>query len=99
MDEAIEFVNLRVIALGKSPRVKLKRSSTSETRDPHKHDRSVFYEGIGFQDVPIYERKWIPDKFVVNGPAIIEEEFSSTVLIPGSSATIDQFKNIIIKIK
>ena len=63
-----------------------------------KQDRPVYFEGIGFQDVPIYERKWMPIGTTVEGPAVIEEEFSSTVLIPATTAAIDDYNNIIITI-
>ena len=73
-------------------------SGDDKTSKPRKENRSVFFEGPGFHDTPIYERKLMPGGYRVEGPAIIEEEFSSTVLIPGSVATIDEFNNIVIDI-
>ena len=52
----------------------------------------------GWAEVPVYERSLLPTGARVAGPAVIEEQISTTFLPPGSAAGIDEFRNILIDV-
>jgi N-methylhydantoinase A/oxoprolinase/acetone carboxylase beta subunit len=60
--------------------------------------RNVWFEAIGWDRIPIFERASLMAGSVVPGPCIIEEPIC-TILIPhGFAGTIDAFSNILIPI-
>ncbi len=88
--EAIEMVNLRVSALGLNRPLDLP-TAPSAGQDPAsalKDRRPVYFEETGWLDCAVYDRPRLCPGMAVTGPAIIEEETSSTVLPPGSRAFV-----------
>ena len=53
----------------------------------------------GRRDTPIYDRDRLRAGHVVQGPALIQEYASTTVLSPGDSLTVDQFGNLDIRVE
>jgi N-methylhydantoinase A len=101
VDERCIFVNVRVAAIGVSPPVSLKRISQGG-RDPGngmKSRRSVYFDGLGFVESKIYERDLLKAGNLIEGPAVIEEAISCTLITPGRSAHIDEYGNIIIHLR
>ena len=58
---------------------------------------AYFPETGGFTDTPIYCRPTLGSGALITGPAIIEEAEATVVLIPGSSATVDRYGNILVE--
>ena len=88
--ETIEIVNLRVCALGMNVPVPL---PSQEVQGPNptqalKGRRPVFFAETGFIDTDVYERGQLKPGMVVPGPAVIEEETSSTILPPDCAADV-----------
>jgi N-methylhydantoinase A len=91
-----EIVNLRSIALGKEARVEV----PSVTIDPSFVNRSegnqrMFAEGQWW-DASIYDRSKIGRGTAINGPAIVTEMDSTTMILPEHVGRIDSFGNILI---
>jgi N-methylhydantoinase A len=80
MDEAIEFVNVRVTAIGKSPGVKLRKipKGRKDLEGARKGKRKVYFNGR-FVETPIYERESLRARDRIKGPAVIHED--GTILI------------------
>ena len=57
--------------------------------------RSVWFDGAGWLDTPVYARNRLPD-VDIPGPAIIEQLDSTTVLEPSNVARHDAFGNLLI---
>ena len=55
----------------------------------------MFDEAEGWVEAPVYERTALPVGFEIPGPAIIEQLDSTTLLVPGSSARVDERFNLI----
>ena len=88
--EPIELVNLRVAALGHNASIELPRHARASV-DPAaalKATRPVYFESIGFTPTAVYERDRLRPGMVVNGPALIEEQTSSTLVPPGARAEV-----------
>jgi N-methylhydantoinase A len=60
------------------------------------HQSRFFYEG-GWHDAGIYDRGRLGAEDVVTGPAIVSEMDSTTVVLPGYSATLDTVGNLLIQ--
>ena len=96
--ETLEFVNLRLRAIGRNPRLTLPREvrSPSLSATALKEKRSVYFQDKGFVEVPIYERDQLGLGIHVPGPCLIEEMISTTLIPAGWEGVIDEYKNIII---
>ena len=91
-----EIVNLRSIALGKEARVEV----PSVTIDPDFVNKSegnqrMFAEGEWW-DASIYDRSKVGRGTAINGPAIVTEMDSTTMILPEHVGRIDSFGNILI---
>ena len=60
------------------------------------HQSRFFYEG-DWHDAGIYDRGHLGAEDVVAGPAIVSEMDSTTVVLPGYSATVDKVGNLLIQ--
>ncbi len=88
--EPIEIVNLRIAALGHNAPIELPRHERAGP-DPAaalKAMRPVYFESIGFTPTAVYERDRLRPGMVVAGPALIEEQTSSTLVPPGARAEV-----------
>ena len=59
------------------------------------HDTRFYYEGQ-YHDAVIYDRNKLHEGLVVNGPAIVSEMDSTTVVLPGYEAKVDAVGNLLI---
>jgi N-methylhydantoinase A len=99
LETASEFVNFHLTALGtvdKPTLPELERSLDSSTAVKGKRD--VDFDEMGRAEATIYERGRLGSGAVVEGPAIIEEPPSTTVLFPGDRLEVDRYGNLIIQI-
>jgi N-methylhydantoinase A len=99
--EKTELVNIRVSAIHKNPRPAL--SVKSQISQPSGTEftwsiRQVYFEETGFVDCKVYERDQLPFGAFIDGPAIIEEFGSTTVIPPSSAVEVDALGNIIIDV-
>ena len=97
--EPVEFVNLRLTAIGKiaKPRLRELEGNNTDIAAAQKATRSVYFaENDGYVECPIYDRYRLSPSCVLRGPAIVEEIDSTTVIHPGYSAQVDRFGNLIL---
>lgn len=101
-NEPTEFVNLRLTALGKIAKPGLRqmeRAGDGETgRQASKDSRPVYFsERGGFVDCAIYDRYKLGAGSYIDGPAIIEEFDSTTLIQPAFCARVDRYGNLLIQ--
>jgi len=58
--------------------------------------RSVYFEDSGFVDCKIYRRDTLASETSIQGPAIIEEISSTTVVYPQDQFRVDSMGNLVI---
>ena len=59
--------------------------------------RSVYLdEAKGFRSCPVYWRPWLETGDRLEGPAIVEQMDSTTVILPGQEAHVDQYRSLIV---
>jgi N-methylhydantoinase A len=93
-----EIVMIRAIVRAKSGlKADLKEVFEGETdlEAAKIHDTQFYYEQA-WHDAPILDRGKLGAGAVVNGPAIIQEMDSTTLVLPGHSATVDKVGNLLI---
>ncbi|GGB48114.1 hydantoinase/oxoprolinase family protein [Virgibacillus dakarensis] len=97
----MEFVNLHLTALGTIEKPKVNKFTVDEAfaKNEIKEKRQVLYEEIGWTEVNVYHRGKLPTGYTLNGPAIVEEPTSSTILYPDQQLQVDDYGNLIIRIK
>jgi N-methylhydantoinase A len=99
--EPTEFVNLRVTAMGKIGKPRLREltgkgeEGNAETRETTR--RQVYFaESGGYVACPIYNRYQLCVGDVVAGPAVVEEFDSTTVIHPRWAAKVDRYGNMLL---
>jgi N-methylhydantoinase A len=95
----VEVVNLRIQAIGLIPKpdiAEVRREGS--IKDALKEPRKVWFRDYDFVDTVIYERGKMPIGADFEGPAIIEQPDTTTVIPPESTCTIDKYGNIIINV-
>lgn len=94
----IETVTWRVLVSGPSPELIPNQAIVGKHTKALKGTRKVYW-GKNYEETPVYDRYSIPLNKKINGPCIIEEFESTTVVGHQSTVMIDNFKNIIIDMK
>jgi N-methylhydantoinase A len=93
----VEIVNLRVEAIGETGKITLPEVSSAPADRPEPAgERPASLDGDAPRPVPIYRREALMADHIVEGPAIVDQLDSTTVILPGQSAVTDRFGNMII---
>jgi N-methylhydantoinase A len=98
----IEGLNWRVIAVGPRPIAEIKKAAAENTNSEKalKGTRKAYSaERDGFIDFHVYDRYSLLRGMEIEGPAIIEETESTSIIGSDGSAEVDDYQNLIIKIK
>jgi len=98
-EEPVEIVNLRLVALGKLPGLKLQPRESGDDAQPKPFaNRTVYFGGRPLQTA-IYRRDTLKPGQVVPGPAIVEQLDSTVVVTPTFAAECDPYGNLILNRK
>ncbi len=81
MARSIELVSFKVTAIGRRPAVELVQPT--EPSSSARRTREVFFRGHGFVDATIVRRAALASGETIEGPALLEEEGSTTLVAPG----------------
>jgi N-methylhydantoinase A len=95
--QKVELVNFCVSGFGMIDRPSIPRLAPRAAASPaRKAVRQVFFGGA-FRDTPIYERTVLPPDYRLEGPAVIEEFGSTTVVFPGQHVEVDAHGILIVR--
>jgi len=93
-----EIVNVRLAAIGRLPRAafpRLRRGEKDASR-AEKGTREICIDGE-FQQVRVYERSKLGADSLIQGPAIVEQVDSTTLVLPSQRAVTDEFDNLMLE--
>jgi N-methylhydantoinase A len=98
IDHPIEAVNFRAVALGLVPKLELHklRAGEGDSRKALVEKHKVYYRGK-WMDAPIYDRYLLQPGHCVNGPAVIVQKDSTTLILPSHTGKVDAYGNILIR--
>jgi len=97
----LEIMTCRLRATGPIPKIQLPHAEEPGTdlSRAEKGTRPAYVmEEKGLKEVPVYERSLLPAGTELAGPAIIEEEHSTTVMGPDCIGRIDDHANLIVEL-
>lgn len=93
-DAEMEVVTRRARVLGQTQHARMPEARAGAPAEPASWRDVYFKSAGGFVSTAIYQRADMPEGRQVDGPAIIEEWTSTTVVPPGFSATVDRVGNL-----
>ena len=96
--EAIEFVNMKVKAVGAFDKPAVPTLGEMEFAAPAAHRRTLFGEPDWYE-TPVYRRDSLAPGQRLDGPAIIEQFDATTLIHPGDRAAVDGWGNLIIALE
>lgn len=96
-----EIVNLHLVAYGQLAKSALQTIPAHEgdISTALKETRRVFFAGDGWLDTPIYERSKLGAGASAQGPLVVEEPTTATVVCPGQTLSVDQYGNLIVEME
>jgi N-methylhydantoinase A len=100
--EPVELVSLRLVSLGLVPQAKLSPGKVTgrKVEAAKTGERDVFFgKEHGILTTAIYNREPLEPGHNILGPAIVEQLDTTTVIHPEQEASVDEYRNIIIKEK
>jgi N-methylhydantoinase A len=98
-DVPIEAMSWRLAASAPIPKVALNfRVRGLIEGEKLKGQRKVYFPETGFSPCDVYDRYVLVEGDIIEGPAIIEERESTTVMPPGTRASVDPSLNLIIEL-
>jgi N-methylhydantoinase A len=94
-DVPLEGVSWRLLSSGPRPDVKLRASAGVTESDALKGQRLVYFpEWQEHRPVPVYDRYRLVAGRVFDGPAIVEERESTSIIGPGARIEVDDTRNL-----
>ena len=100
--ERAEIASLRTTVTGVVEKPALEKIAVGGATPDSKAStgtRKAFFDSIGkFVDTPTFARHELLAGNKIEGPALIEEHASTTVVLPNDSLEVDQFGNLVISI-
>jgi len=100
--EPVELVSLRLISLGLVPQAKLSPGKVTgrKIEDARLGERKVYFgKEHGVLATQVYNRDLFEPGHKIAGPAIVEQLDTTTVIQPEQEATVDSYRNIIMREK
>ncbi len=101
LEAPVELVNFHLTAIDASslPEIAGQVPQDGTLDDAFKGRRTVLFDGCGAVEAPTYERARLAVGVHVDGPAVIEEPASCTVIGPDQGATVDEHGSIVVELR
>ena len=94
-DTPVELFRLSVTAIGTVPKAELMSHAANGAKAVAESSRMVDFDEVeGAVETPIYSHEGLPAGVTIEGPAIVEQLDSTTVIPPGVRAEVDEWLNI-----
>jgi N-methylhydantoinase A len=96
-EEPVEIVSYRLRAIGRVPPVELPRHHREgrPLSAALRETRRARFSGVTL-DCPVYQRERLDVGLSFAGPAIIDQLDATTLIPPGQTARVDEFRNLLI---
>lgn len=92
-----EIVNIHLTGFGQVEKITPLEINENKDDNALIEKRDIYFEEDGWLKTNIYARERMGKNMTIQGPAIIEEKQTSTILYSGQSLTVDQYGNLIIE--
>ena len=101
-EESADIVSLRVSAIGRLGKPQIAEIARGEKTPPpnaRRGVRTVTFESAGAVEATVYDRAKLLQDNIIEGPAIIEEVASTTVVEPGDTVTVNSFGHLVMELR
>ena len=101
-NEKAEIVSLRGAIIGEMKKPAFEPIAKGEAKPEAgagRGSRTVYFASTGFVDTPTFDRAALKAGNRIEGPALIEEHASTTVVHPGDMLEVDAFGDLIIEVR
>lgn len=99
-EQAIEINGLRVTAIGTVPKPEFPLyDPIGSIENAFKEEREVYFEDEGWVKTKVYQRELIPVLTDLQGPAIIDQLDTTSVIPPNFTVRVDPYRNLILTYK
>ena len=98
-DSPLEIATIRVVGRGTIRGVNLAAGEDGAGKDPSGaviREDKVFFDGE-WRETPIYDRGKLVPGNVIEGPAVLAQDDTTTVIEPGYGGAVDRYGNILIE--
>ncbi|MCC6532638.1 MAG: hydantoinase/oxoprolinase family protein [Burkholderiales bacterium] len=100
---AVELVNLGVSAYGRLAKLELAARAAPPNPPPPvpRSRRQVYFGGRegGFRATPVHDFDALVPGQTIAGPAIVEQRFSTILVLPGHLASMDRLGNVLMEVR
>ncbi|GAA3844362.1 hydantoinase/oxoprolinase family protein [Amycolatopsis tucumanensis] len=100
-EDAVQVVTFRLRAIGEVSRAELHRAplGDADASVAIRATREVYLpESGGFTECPVYDRRLLEPGHRVDGPAVVEQMDTTTLLLPGDVAVVDELRNLVVTV-
>jgi len=96
----IELVSARVQAIGEVPKAPQAKVAGGRTlTDAIVATRKLYVDARqGWREAAVYQREQLPIGVAIEGPAVINEMSATSIVLPGQTAEVDPWGNIVLKV-
>jgi N-methylhydantoinase A len=95
--EPVECINLRLVAQIPRQMFRLPTPPSGGLQDARVAERNAFFPETGRVSMPVFRRERLGSGAGLQGPAIVEDEWSTTLVYPGQHLRVDQCGALIIE--
>jgi len=96
-EQKIELVNFCVSGFGLIERPDIPKLAARGASTPARKSVRPVYFDVAFRDTPVYDRAVLPAGFRLEGPAVVEEFGSTTVVFPAQQLDVDPHGILIVR--
>jgi N-methylhydantoinase A len=100
-EDAVQVVTFRVRAVGEVSRAELHRAplGDADASAAVRATREVYLpESGGFTPCRVYDRSRLNPGHRIEGPAVVEQMDTTTLLLPGDVAVVDELRNLVVTV-
>ncbi|MDP2857006.1 MAG: hydantoinase/oxoprolinase family protein, partial [Bacillota bacterium] len=98
--EPVQVITCRVAAIGSVLDLPLLRPAPTTGAPSLTGHRRVYFDTVdAWLDCPVHARDALAPQTQINGPAVVEQTDSTTVLWPGDQALVDHCGNIVVQVE
>ena len=98
-DMPVVIVNLRTVVVGTRSSSPLPQAPMAKSGTPQPVSRRPVHFGRDWHDTPVYARDDFAPGMSLDGPAIVEQSDTTTVIEPDMALTVDKNGNLLVKVK
>jgi len=92
----LELVGLGVDGVAEHPKPSLARGQSGAAASPQSHREACFSLERGYERVPVYAHAGLAPGQQIRGPAFVQSDYLTMLVLPGQLGTLDDLGNLVL---